>query len=473
MLGKKRKKNDTDDNLNEAKRRNIASEMLPLATGTNDIIDKLFKPLLREDGPSIGQDNFQELKEKFNDFYTNYTGARYNDTSYPKRNNLGKGLGRFTIEALSKIKSEAQPFKGIRVVRNLTTTDGRPARGLFTPSTNTINLNSDVIDQDLLSTIVHEGNHALEYNNPDSQTKSGNIVKNFLKKEVGKREDKKLPVGYLSEVYKGIQDILNLGDFSRLYHLDPEQSEEITEVALESPLNPWGNKFDEVPAFALESLVQQYPNQGTHEWNINLKTTNEDSRRLLKRILKETHRQYMKQGLVNTAADPQTYVGQKAAYGYKGIPVPNYPAPELTPNYGVVSQVLIDKINSLRKPSKGEYNYTIQDSDINKIISDLQPFESFSSVGNQSPLFGGSSQGTGQPSPFASFSSVENRSPLFGGSSQGTGQSSPLASFSSSENRLTQQQRRNPFAQENDPDDSPNQPYNDIFGNHREKKKRS
>jgi hypothetical protein len=89
-------------------------------------------------------------------------------------------------------------------------------------------------------------------------------------------------------------------------------------------------------------MRKQYP------WIIN-ENTNDDSRKLLRRIMKEQQQQYRNLGLVD-ANQPEEVQEGSARYKYNNARVPIYTPSADRPNYNLVDKVFIDKIEALRKP---------------------------------------------------------------------------------------------------------------------------
>jgi hypothetical protein len=283
------------------------------------------------------------------------------------RPELQKALGRFTLDSLSKINNN--DFQGIKLDTNLKSGESL-ARGLFKDSPGisekgkAVYLNPDVNRQDILSTIVHEGNHALEHYNPYIT----NTIQGFLNKKLDEEQNKigpnqqaNLSKDYLLNLYKGVQNIINLNkDFGDNYKLtNSYQNQLLTKNELDKlnnlktpygnyPLkNPIGEKFEEIPAFALETLMRN-----NHLWNIN-ENTNDDSRKLLRRIMKEQQQQYRNLGLVNTNQQEEG----SARYKYNKARVPIYAPSADRPNYNLVDKAFIDKIEALRKPFERRKNF--------------------------------------------------------------------------------------------------------------------
>jgi hypothetical protein len=264
---------------------------------------------------------------------------------------LSKALGRFTIDALSKINNP--DFYGLTLDSQLSNNYGPkvPLKGLLKtiphptdPSKGkgrSVVLNPAYKTQDILSTLVHEGNHAIEAYNPYINK----TLQDFLNKKLSERQSN-LPKDYLFKLYKGIQDIINLNrDFTIPYKIDSvPQNQEINKEKVEgASFNDLTTKFEEIPAFALETLMRkQYP------WIIN-ENTNDDSRKLLRRIMKEQQQQYRNLGLVD-ANQPEEVQEGSARYKYNNARVPIYTPSADRPNYNLVDKVFIDKIEALRKP---------------------------------------------------------------------------------------------------------------------------
>jgi hypothetical protein len=340
-------------------------------------------------------------------------------TGLQQRNPLSKELGRFTIDALGRSN-----LKGIALGEGLQTRE-QLAKGLFRPATQTISLNPSV-RQDILSTIVHEGNHALEHYDPYVTS----TLEKFLQEKIKKNEP--MTERYIPQLYRGIQDIINLPqEFTKLYTAtEPQQQKAINAQALIprqlsggqslSPIHGLAQHFDEIPAFALESLMRD-----KHTWTHD-EHTNPDSRKLLRRLMKDTHQLYSNKGLVDKTIPLPTFTspvpgspGKSVSlpnppllpYTYGGVPMIKYLSPIETtglktgqPKYDKLNEAFIRKIQFLKKRGSS------------------QPSSSSSSSSSSSPYSSSSS-----PSRGSSSSSSSSYSPSLSSSS-----SSPSSSSSSS-----------------------------------------
>lgn len=238
------------------------------------------------DKERISQENIDIINNGFKGFYDIKMNQEpkqpgTEDKLLARRRPFEKALLDFTLDALAKDKVS---FGGIQL--GDLRARGQVARGYVDNPNNTMYLNSNRQYQpDIVHTIIHEGNHVIEYNDP----RVAKATKEFLIKKAKLRDDNKLPAGYVPSLFEGIQDIIGFPDewFKDLYKADnPPQQQEIKLSDLtDTPLNPWAHNFIEIPAFALEGQARNIPFNITSE-------SNDDSRSLLKRILKDTHRQY-------------------------------------------------------------------------------------------------------------------------------------------------------------------------------------
>lgn len=301
------------------------------------------------------KDNYDNLSPDEKDDYKKHNPGP-SLLNYLDRPPLSKALGRFTINALSKIDNP--DFYGVTLDTNLISKHNKnsPARGLFTDISNQQNpllgsgksvvLNPSYKYQDILSTLVHEGNHAIEHYNPYINK----TVQDFLNNKIEK-EKSDLTENYLPNLYKGIQDIINLPDeFTIPYKLNKYQETIINKDNLYpktldgKPLQTsLAEKFEEIPAFALETLMRD-----PSFWKID-ENKNDDSRKLLRRIMKQQQQQYRNLGLVDINQPEELQEGS-ARYKYNKARVPIYAPSTDRPNYNLVDNAFIDKIEKLRKP---------------------------------------------------------------------------------------------------------------------------
>lgn len=335
----------------------------PVGSEKGGILNRLFLPLIQNN--RISQSDLRTLADNFGDFYQLYRDpakvrefARAEDgkiAPLEPRSPTAKQLGRFTIEALGK--RDLPLGGGIVLDGNL---GGGRERGLFRGLTKDIALNPSRWDQDILSTIVHEGNHALENYNPYVQkTAQGFIQKKLnqrterdnslkLKGELPTDHVSKLSSRYIPSLFKGIQNIIGMKEeFTDLFNADStQQRSEITQQTLDNPYNGLAGSFNEIPTHALESLMRD-----NQPWNIDART-NPDPRRLLKSLMKETHQLYSNLGLVDRTQPP---LGSESAYRYNKAPVPNYPTPmgdNGKGRYDAINNTMIERIRSLSNPNK-------------------------------------------------------------------------------------------------------------------------
>lgn len=301
----------TTDEYNAAKQKNPKQP-------ANSLYN-LFKPISELNPPLISKNTLDQLADKYTNFYLKEKDRKTDRTP------ISKNLGRFTVEALSKlqpsINTSNQLFKGIDLRSNLLG-EGQQARGLFNKNynrigdkkPNTLYINPDVT-QDVLSTLVHEGNHTIEYHKPRVANSfanyTGNKNYNFDKK---------------AELYKNIQNIIGLKDnFTDLYNLNSDNDTA---------------KYEEIPAFALEAMMQN-----NHKWNID-ENTPEDARKVFRRVLKDTHNTYRDLGLVNRDGNTLPNTG----YKYNDQNIPKYdPKHQHEDNKGVFKnyQIYSDADNKL------------------------------------------------------------------------------------------------------------------------------
>lgn len=266
---------------------NAAPPPVNAGAGRNEPFSTLKnKGRISQESIDIINNNF----EGFYDFKLNQEPKRPGTENIllARRTPFEKALFNFTLDTLAK---DDLSFGGIQF-GNLEAR-GQIARGYVGNPNNTMYLNSNIKYQpDIVHTIIHEGNHVIEYNDP----RVAKATKDFLIKKANLKDDKKLPAGYVPSLFEGMQDIIRFPDawFKNLYKADnPPQQQEIKLSDLtDTPLNPWAHNFIEIPAFALEGKARNIP------FNINDKS-NDDSRSLLKRILKDLHRQYDAHGLTN------------------------------------------------------------------------------------------------------------------------------------------------------------------------------
>ena len=144
-------------------------------------------------------------------------------------------------------------------------------------------------------------------------------------------------------------DLTRLGYFGNNYNVnsEAEQKKQLSE------------RFEEVPAHALESLMRI-----NHTWQID-QQTNQDSRKLLKRLMKSTHQKYMDYGLV----DKSQITGDGQWYNYNGQPVPKYAVPG---KYSAANQAQIDRIQSLKETQASiKLNQSISDDSPNQAFLDV------------------------------------------------------------------------------------------------------
>ena len=87
------------------------------------------------------------------------TSDKISPPQYKARPQLSKQLGKFTIDALSKLPDQ---FQGFKIKDNLPLTNV----GVFDRSDNTIKFNINHPMMDILNNITHEGNHAINHNDP-------------------------------------------------------------------------------------------------------------------------------------------------------------------------------------------------------------------------------------------------------------------------------------------------------------------
>lgn len=232
-------------------------------------------------------------------FFDKY--PRPNPIPLTDRPQVAKGLGLFTIKYLAN----QSDFKGIQIVTDLES-GGYPARGLFQPTNNTITLNSACVNQDILSTLVHEGNHAFNKYTPYIEA----LVKDFLIEESFTSSKQTLDKEYIEKLFKGIQVILNHSGFN-LYKLTNDQQKQavIYNKISTSQFNPWADKFQEIPAHALETMMLE-----SHPW-IYDKTINIDSYKLLKLLIEKTLELYAEQEKIISSKQQTSQQDNSINYG--------------------------------------------------------------------------------------------------------------------------------------------------------------
>lgn len=237
-------------------------------------------------------------------------------------------------------------FNGVKFAKDLKTSMGGIAVGLFDPVKNEIILNENTnnLGHDTGEVFIHEGNHAINANDPYI----ANSVNNFLTKLAKKKHNGTLPANTIPTIYNGMKNIISLPDFinGASYEINDFRKDKLTpheylakRPDLRDAAYTLSRLFEEVPAHALQTLAMD-----NHPWQIN-EQTNPDSRKLLRRMLKDTHQKYMEYGLVDKSKEIQG----DPWYQYNKQPVSQYDVP---PVYREANQAILNKIAALRNPKK-------------------------------------------------------------------------------------------------------------------------
>ena len=238
----------------------------------------------------ISQDNIESIGTKFPNFTTHNLQKKKDGSGFGwrPRAKLEKDLLKFTVDTLSR---EDVSFNNL-VISDELNARGHIARGYIDRPGNTMYINSNLSYQpDIAHTIIHEGNHVIDRNFPHIREST----KQFLIKKAEKSEDIKIKKGEIPALFEGMQDIINLppSHFKDLYKADNDiQKNEVSLQDLKENSfisNAVSFNFNELTAHALEAQMRKIP------FNIN-EEINDDSRSLLKRILRGTYRQYAELG---------------------------------------------------------------------------------------------------------------------------------------------------------------------------------
>lgn len=311
------------------------------SNGTKKDLYSSFESLLNSGKISI--DDLVHLGNNYGRFVgQNATHSTINWREYPQirhilRNNLDKQLGEFTLNALNKIPG----FKGIELVKDLKGNAGYGevvANGIFDPINKKIKLNKDEYNHDVLSTIIHEGNHVIESQN-DYSNEAFRSLPQFKGKTNFIPETRSI-----KQIYGGVQDILNLPRFKENYGPDKLGP---------SVIQNW----KEIPAHALQSWMSGFAGRENNvtpynNWKIN-NIMNQDSRKLLRRIMKETHQAYKGYGLNDSTTAENKEVQEPYSYNKQRLPLYNVPN-----KYSELNKTFLDVIEALKKPEALRKNFT-------------------------------------------------------------------------------------------------------------------
>lgn len=317
------------DSLNLIKDGRGNGEGARYSQGTKADIYNSFKPLL--DNNKMSVDDLVYLADKYGRFAGKEASYPTSMPDEPKilhnpRTAVAKQLGDITFNALGKLDS----FKKLKLENDLnvnTSTGKAQAYGFFEPKSGEILWSKNLRYPDILSTLIHEGNHAIEspfnYSMPDfrkDKTQSSYFPPNNDKAKT---------------TYTQAQNILNIPSFTKNYPFNYPAT----------PDSPNLNFFKEMPAHALQSLAEVKEGTPFSKWKIDdvTKIENPDGRKYLRRLMKDTHQIYKQ--YYGQAEPTQPEINEP--YSHNKEEVSAYKVPK---KYSELNQAFLNTIQELRKP---------------------------------------------------------------------------------------------------------------------------